>query len=312
MSTIPGYAMRPRVAAANGPLGAMECSFFSLADVKTWDPMLVWLCTRHQGSHHMSACHQALAGVLAISHQQCRIIRAPGLRQRSRAVSDLFIGARISADRMLDTPSYITQLTTYGIQPTNVVYINARAKPSPSTVAAAVSVTATEKPSPTPTGGDVANDTAIAHNTGLSTAAKAGIGAGVGGGALVIALVVLAVLLYRKRRPKPQPVQNDPIPYSIGPPMQTTPYSSQAEKDPWHAAAYSAGSSPPILSPHFEPTYQTQYSHVVPSLYSEQRSAKAPSISPPTELSAERHVHELQSDQPSKGSDVSPVSSDKK
>lgn len=83
------------------------------------------------------------------------------------------------------------------------------------------------------------------------------------------------------------------------------PYVSQAEKDSWHTntnTAYSHGSSPPLMSPQFDPNYPAQYAHVghvIPSYYAEQAQAKPPpSVSPPMELSAEQNVHELQSDQP--------------
>lgn len=48
-----------------------------------------------------------------------------------------------------------------------------------------------------------------------------------------------------------------------------------------------------MLSPQFD---QNQYSHLVPSLYSEQRSAMPSSASPPMELSAGREFHELQTE----------------
>lgn len=153
-----------------------------------------------------------------------------------------------------------------------------------------------------------------ASNTGLSTAAKAGIGAGIGGGALVAAIIVLTFLLYRKRRKTNQPTQDSQSqhPYRISAPMPASPYSTQAEKDSWNPAAYSAGSSPPMMSPHFDPSYQSHYPHIVPSLYSEPRSQKPPSISPPMELPAEHHVHELHSEQLPPSSEAAKLSDEQK
>lgn len=79
--------------------------------------------------------------------------------------------------------------------------------------------------------------------------------------------------------------------------MQASPYFAQPEKSPWQTGTYSVGSSPPLISPQFEQAYQQhQYAHMVPSLYSEQRSAKPPDVSPPTELSTGNEFHELQTD----------------
>lgn len=215
----------------------------------------------------------------------------------------------------LDTPSKVTELTTYGPQPTQAVLINGNAKPSASTNGVAVAVTATATSTSESTGQPSNNATSsAASNTGLSTAAKAGIGAGIGGGALVAAIIVLAVLLYRKRRTKHQPTpdsQNQHL-YRISAPMPSSPYSTQAEKDSWNPAAYSAGSSPPMMSPHFDPNYQSHYPHVVPSLYSDQRSQKPPSISPPMELPAEHHVHELHSEQVPTNSEAAQMSEGQK
>jgi hypothetical protein len=202
---------------------------------------------------------------------------------------------------LLDTPSKVTQLTTYGPQPTQAVLINGDAKPSASTNGAAVAVSATATTSTSESASQPSNNatTSTASNTGLSTAAKAGIGAGAGGGALVAAIVVLSILLCRKRRKANQPTQElqTQHPYRISAPIPASPYSTQAEKDSWNAAAYSAGSSPPMMSPHFDPNYQSHYPHIVPSLYSEPRSQKPPSILPPMELPAEHHVHELHTEQ---------------
>lgn len=201
---------------------------------------------------------------------------------------------------LLDTPSEVTQLTTYGPQPTQAVLINGDAKPSASTNGAAVAVSATATSTSEPASQPSNNaTTSTASNTGLSTAAKAGIGAGIGGGALVAAIVVLSILLCRKRRKTNQqtPEPQTQHPYRISAPIPASPYSTQAEKDSWNAAAYSAGSSPPMMSPHFDPNYQSHYPHIVPSLYSEPRSQKPPSISPPMELPAEHLVHELHSEQ---------------
>jgi hypothetical protein len=144
-------------------------------------------------------------------------------------------------------------------------------------------------------------------------AAKAGIGAGIGGGALVAATIVLTVLLCRKRRTKNQPSQpQNQHPYSISAPMPASPYSTQAEKDSWNPAMFSAGSSPPMMSPHFDPNYQSHYPHIVPSLYSEPRPQKPPSISPPMELPVEHHVHELHSEQVPTASDAAKASDDQK
>jgi len=203
----------------------------------------------------------------------------------------------------VDTPSVITELTDYGSQPTQAILINADAKPSASTFAAATATTGTATTTATSSSMSTAqpgsNATSPAPtNIGLSVAAKAGIGAGVGGGALVAALVVLTVLLCRKRRTKDQPAQlPNQQPYPISPPMPASPYFSQAEKDSWNPSAFSAGSSPPMMSPHFDPNFQNHYPHIVPSLYSDQRSQKPPSISAPMELSADQHIHELHSEQ---------------
>jgi hypothetical protein len=198
-----------------------------------------------------------------------------------------------------DTPSKVIELTTYGPQPTQAVLINENAKPSASTNGAAVATTAAATLTSGSAGQPTSNATSSkASEAGLSVAAKAGIGAGIGGGALVAAIIVLTVLLCRKRCTKDQPTQlQNQHSYSISAPMPASPYSAQAEKDSWNPAMFSAGSSPPMMSPHFDPNYQSQYSHIVPSLYSEQRSQKPPSISAPMELPADQHVHELHSEQ---------------
>lgn len=199
-----------------------------------------------------------------------------------------------------DTPSKVIELTTYGPQPTQAVLINENAKPSASTNGVAVATTATATSTSESAGQPSSNATSsTASEAGLSVAAKAGIGAGIGGGALVAAIVVLSILLCRKRRKTNQPTQElqTQHPYHISAPMPASPYSTQAEKDSWNPAMFSAGSSPPMMSPHFDPNYQSHYSHIVPSLYSEQRSQKPPSISVPMELPAEQHVHELHSEQ---------------
>lgn len=179
------------------------------------------------------------------------------------------------------------------------MFINSTAKPSPSTFSAPHSAKASQTGGISSSDNNASNQTSGTDpETGLSVAAKAGIGAGVGGGVLIIALLALIVLLCRKHhKKKTQPTQQSQHPYQIGPPMGAPPYLAQADKDAWHAATYSAGSSPPMMSPYFDPNYQGQYSHIVPSLYSDQRSQRPPSISPPTELSAGRHVHELHSEQ---------------
>lgn len=199
-----------------------------------------------------------------------------------------------------DTPSKVKEL--YGPQPTQAILINENAKPSASTNGVAVATTATATSTSESAGQPSSNATSsTASEAGLSVAAKAGIGAGIGGGALVAAIVVLSVLLCRKRRKTNQSKQELQTrhPYHISAPMPASPYSTQAEKDSWNPAMFSAGSSPPMMSPHFDPNYQSHYPHIVPSLYSEQRSQKPPSISAPMELPAEQHVHELHSEQPS-------------
>jgi hypothetical protein len=217
----------------------------------------------------------------------------------------------------LDTPSKITELTNYGSQPTQAVLINANAKPSASTNGAAspTATTTTAVASATESSSQPSGTATspTPSNTGLSVAAKAGIGAGVGGGALVAALIVVTVLLCRKRRTKDQPAQlQTQHPFPISSPMPHSPYFSQAEKDSWNPSAFSAGSSPPMMSPHFDPNFQSQYPHIVPSLYSDQRSQKPPSIAPPMELSAEQHVHELHSEQLPLDSETAKVADDPK
>jgi hypothetical protein len=178
-----------------------------------------------------------------------------------------------------------------------------------------VAITATATSTSEPTGQPESNATSsAASNTGLSAAAKAGIGAGIGGGALVAAVIVLSVLLYRKRRKTNQATQDlqNQHPYHISAPIPASPYSTQAEKDSWNPAMFSAGSSPPMMSPHFDPNYQGHYPHIVPSLYSEQRSQKPPSISPPMELPADQHVHELHSEQLPTDSEAAKASDDQK
>jgi hypothetical protein len=150
--------------------------------------------------------------------------------------------------------------------------------------------------------------------------AKAGIGAGVGGSVLVVALIVVTALLCRKRRSKARPaqLQQGQYSYPIGAPMPASPYFSQTEKTSWNAGAYSAGSSPPMMSPQFDPAFhgdpafQGQWPNIIPSLYSEQRSQKPPSVSPPTELSADQHVHELHSEQAITNTEAESVSDGKK
>jgi hypothetical protein len=178
-----------------------------------------------------------------------------------------------------------------------------------------VAITATATSTSESTGQPESNATSsAASNTGLSAAAKAGIGAGIGGGALVAAVIVLSVLLYRKRRKTNQATQDlqNQHPYHISAPIPSSPYSTQAEKDSWNPAMFSAGSSPPMMSPHFDPNYQSHYPHIVPSLYSEQRSQKPPSISPPMELPADQHVHELHSEQLPTDSEAAKASDDQK
>lgn len=214
-------------------------------------------------------------------------------------------------------PATVTELTDYGPQPTEPVFLNSTRKPAASTYRAAstyseIPVTATDdmghaaEPSSNTT-------TTAGSKPGLTVAAKAGIGAGVGGGVLVITIVALTILLCIKRHKKIQPDQPHNHPYQISPPMQqASPHFAQSDKDQWHTTTYSAGSSPPMMSPHFDPAYHGQYSHIVPSLYSERRSQKPPSISPPTELSADRHVHELHSEQVVTGSDMTVSTKDEK
>lgn len=187
-----------------------------------------------------------------------------------------------------------------------------------------MAVTASETSSATSASETSSNATSsTAHDSGLSVGAKAGIGAGVGGGVLAIALIVVTVLLCRKRRSKAEPAQQNQIqnqnqyPYPIGAPMPNSPYFAQAEKDSWHAAAYSAGSSPPMMSPpamspQFDPALHGHYTHIIPSIYSEQQLQKPPSTSPPTELSAEQRVHELHSEQLTTTSEAENASGDKK
>jgi hypothetical protein len=218
----------------------------------------------------------------------------------------------------IDTPSVVTELTNYGAQPTQAVLINANAKPSASTFAAASATTGTGTTTTTSSSTSTSQPGSSAtspapSNTGLSVAAKAGIGAGVGGGALVAALVVLTVLLCRKRRTQDQTAQlPNQQPYPISPAMPASPYFSQVEKDSWNPSAFSAGSSPPMMSPDFDPNPQSHYPHIVPSLYSDQRSQKPPSISAPMELSADQHVHELHSDQLPTNNGAAEVSDDRK
>jgi hypothetical protein len=222
------------------------------------------------------------------------------------------------------------QLTDYGPQPTQAVLIYSNVKPSASTNEAAMAITASETSSATSAGATSSNATSsTAHDSGLSVGAKAGIGAGVGGGVLAIAMIVVTVLLCRKRRSKPETTQQsqsqsqsqnqnqNQYPYPIGAPMPNSPYFAQAEKDSWHAAAYSAGSSPPmmsppVMSPQFDPALHGHYTHIIPSIYSEQQSQKPASISPPTELSAEQRVHELHSEQLTTNSEAGNAPGDKK
>ncbi|KAM0722248.1 hypothetical protein Q7P37_001689 [Cladosporium fusiforme] len=199
------------------------------------------------------------------------------------------------------TPSKITQLTNYGPQPTEAILINERAKPSPSTVGAAVATTSNDEPtSTTSKDGDstsvASTSTSVPASNGLTVGAKAGIGAGIGGGVLLIIIIALAILLIRKHRSKDQAAKQNTYPYPTGTPMQASPYFAQPDKDPWQAGTYSVGSSPPLMSPQFDPTYQNLYPHLIPSLYSEHRSAKPSSASPPTELSAGHDFHELMTD----------------
>lgn len=240
----------------------------------------------------------------------------------------------------------MTQLTDYGPQPTTPIFIDEKAKPSASTVAAAESIKATET-------SDSANNTTSTPNaqaqTGLSTAAKAGIGAGIGAAVLIVLLIGTLIFLFRLRkrransqvqlqRPGPHPYSHS-HPYSTGgsssgaTPKPTSPYyfpqtaaQTEEEKDAWQAA-YPGSPPPPMMSPHYDPAMATHFypnmqfsPQVVPSLYSaDQRSQQGnnhmPSGSPLlTELSADRHVHELQSDGAvsSKGDSGDGVSVDRK
>jgi hypothetical protein len=223
-------------------------------------------------------------------------------------------------------------LTNYGPQPTQAIFIDAKAKPSASTVAAAESIGATRTP-----GSSNGTTSAGQTQSGLSTAAKAGIGAGIGAGIMIALLIAILVLLarLRKRRANTQ-IQlqrpGGPHPYSTGmstggssiganPPWKpTSPYyfpaQTEEEKEAWQAAYPPGSPPPPMMSPHYDPSYDpttaTNFhpnmqlsSHVVPSLYSsaDQRSQhgnnQSPLASPPlplTELSADRHVHELHSE----------------
>jgi len=236
------------------------------------------------------------------------------------------------------TPATVTELTNYGHQPTQIIFIDEKAKPSASTVAAAESIGASASPGST----NSTTSTNAQSQSGLSTAAKAGIGAGIGAGIMIALLVAILVLLarIRKRRAATQaPVQRPgPHPYlgshpystgmstggsSIGAtPKPTSPYyfpqtpaQTEEEKEAWQAAYPSGSPPPPMLSPHYDPNYDptmaTNFqfnmpfsSQVVPSLYSsaDQRSQQgknqSPLVSPPplTELSADRHVHELHSE----------------
>jgi hypothetical protein len=63
---------------------------------------------------------------------------------------------------------------------------------------------------------------------------------------------------------------------------------------------------------HVDPAFQGQWPHMVPSLYSDQRSQKPPSVSPPMELSADEHVHELHSVQVTSNNEARNASGDKK
>lgn len=214
------------------------------------------------------------------------------------------------------------QLTNYGAQPTTAILINPKARPSASTkpAAQAIATTGTTETQNTPSASASVNASANASasespggdpvDAGLSTAAKAGIGAGVGGGVLVAALIVVSVLLYRKRRPKTEPTPVNQHPYPIGSPMQHSPYFAQSESNYPHSRTYSAGSSPPLISP-FDPTYQGQYAQIVPSLYSDP-SPKPPYAQSPTELAANRAVHELHSEQPIGGDEAMGSQSEKK
>jgi hypothetical protein len=228
----------------------------------------------------------------------------------------------------------VTQLTNYGPQPTQAILINAKAKPSASTVRAAESTKATDSPSET--NPNITPTPSAQTQSGLSTAAKAGIGAGIGAGIMIALLVAILVLLARVRkrradtqlqlqRPGPHPYSLSQ-PYSTGgssigaTPKPTSPYyfpqipaQTEEEKEAWQAAYPPGSPPPPMMSPHYDPNYDptmaTSFhpsmqfsSHVVPSLYSaDQRSQQGNNHPPPgspllTELSADRHVHELHSE----------------
>ena len=242
----------------------------------------------------------------------------------------------------------MTQLTDYGPQPTTPIYIDEGAKPSASTVAAAESIKATGSSNSTNNATSTPNAQA---QTGLSTAAKAGIGAGIGAAVLIVLLLGILILLSRLRkrrsnsqvqlqRPGPHPYPHS-HPYSAGAssngatPKPTSPYffpqtaaQTEEEKDAWQAA-YPGSPPPPMMSPHHDPAMamhfypNMQFSpQVVPSLYSspDQRSQQGnnhlPSGSPLlTELSADRHVHELPQGEgvvSSKGGSSDAVSVDRK
>lgn len=187
----------------------------------------------------------------------------------------------------------MSQLATYS-QPTSVVLINAKGKASPSTNFAAASTTATPtSPSTDATSNSNATSQQPPSPKGLSIGAKAGIGAGIAVFVLALTALILIILLRRKRRSQPPQIQQTPYPFPAGTPLQSSPYFAQQEKDSWQA--YSVGSSPPVLSPQSFPTYSSQFSHPDASFYTDQHSPKPMDGSPPMELPAERHVHELQS-----------------
>jgi hypothetical protein len=152
--------------------------------------------------------------------------------------------------------------------------------------------------------------------------------------ALLIAILVLLARLRKRRAASQLQLQRPgPHPYSVSHPYSTggssigatpkptspyyfpqTPAPTEEEKEAWQAAYPPGSPPPPMLSPHYDPNYDptmaTNFhpsmqfsSHVVPSLYSsvDQRSQQGNNQLPPgsplvTELSADRHVHELHSE----------------
>ncbi|KAK5133567.1 hypothetical protein LTR08_007606 [Meristemomyces frigidus] len=226
------------------------------------------------------------------------------------------------------TPATVTELTTYEDGPSSIVRINAKATPSASTNQAAHSMSATATApantasttsasvsstssatsvSSTSSASAAASTAALSSNE-LSPGVKAGIGVGVVGGVCLLAAVGLAAFLWGKRqrqRKAHQDVQPAQGPQS--PPMQqgTPHYPSPGDKPPGWQPGYPMG--PPFQqSLYYDPNQQSPYMHdgqpqhwaAMPSPPPDERLQKQVSLSPPlapTELPAERRVHEIDS-----------------